>query len=1211
MKRLIEEKDQDLVHWKKKKLNIPKNLPIQDGLGFQNTFDQCLRNILQQDQASFIPLGFNTLLDYSIPLIVKTHGQVTTLLHGLKFTLSIDDVITYNTAATISDHFDFGQSRVFPITAKLTLDVIPLLAIGTKEPTIISQVRCPIVHLHVSTGRTFLDCPVLDDPDYMNQFLPSGAFISNGKIRTLGAIKSRRNNTMILGCKKGLIQLQVRSAPPEKPFRSTSSVNFSINPNVKKSYMEGIISCKIPFATKEIHVGVLAIAFGCKPGEFISLIKESMGKNYDPVIFRPYEISLMYDQSVQQATNQEEAILMISGLFEKDSMNTGMNQLKTELFPHINIGFKDKESMYKAKLTYLVRCTCIIILFAANRIQDTPRDFWRHSSIITPAHFIGGFFRKRFLLHMNKFVNKNLRKSLMKVFKQPLIDTSYIDLQSVYCENRLTSVISSAIASGTWGPKQKGVTNPLNSNNGDGLLGQILKMYSSLATTDSSHTQPRQVQTDSFNYIDALSTPDGEQVGLVFEPAALAYITPDVPYPIHLCHLLESLFKDYLIDIHTSRNHNNNIYHYINNCGILTHYILEEKLDAFVNKFRQHRRNGDFTPFAFLQKFEDRQEIHVICEGGQIVKPVIVADNIWFAKPEMSFNDMLCQGIVEYINPAEEMSLCFVASTFYDFLEYEYNHLSGQKQKITHIELSQATFVNRFVLAVPFLTSIQGARGSYYSQQVKQKCTADLKKMHGSVLTTQLWNSCKPIVTTNTARKVPSNTVGRGFLAVIAYLAYPFNQEDAILVNKASVERGMGTVSTIRHYVSDISTNTITTMSNKNNQIQSIEKFEKPKEALTRQNKDYSTVGLNGLPKPGTYIPGSGIVLAKTRTTKTNHNGIIQTKLTDISTSSRHDEEGIVQNVSRVIVPEGERVTVDVSTKRELKVGDKVSTLYSSKGVIAHLEAQENLPYSLQTGCAPDVIFSPLGAVSRMIMAACLIEGLTGKTVCLAGDLTLGIDHQRFDEGPEKHEAKIRSLLHKYGFASNGSEIYIDGTTGEMIGTKDKETGIVKPIEIFTGIAEMSRLPHIASKKSHARDIGRRDLLTRQPNEGRRYGGGLRNGPMEGAALGAHGASRVFQNRFHQQSDPGKIAVCTKCHLPADVNFQINYTWCRTCSSRNYVVQVPMCHTFWICYQELAAMGILIRIATTDEEFKEIQTNYNFEKTSNDMWMIMSRFQNQ
>ncbi len=1209
---------------------------------FQDLFDLCNRELSYFDPTAYLTRGFNTLLSYHVPTIVKQYGAVTTLIKGLKYTFSIKNVCSYNSVIKPSDCFDFGLSRTIPITGILTVDVVPLLGVDHIPPVVLSSVRAVIAHLPFPTGRSALYHHAHEDANVENEFLPSGTFISHGKPRSLPPVKHMRYNIPLLSIKKDYVMLQIRSIDSEKPFRSSSSLDFVIQKDVTKAQNLGVISCCLPFSTIKVHIGILALAFGCPPPCFIALIRAQMGKLYDEKVFRPYEISMMYDKTILASPAQELATRSISRIFGRDITSTGQNQLKTEVFPHINIAFQDTEGnivdvegMYATKVLFLARCAGLVILLAAGRVSDTPRDYLTYASFVTPAYYIGMLFRILFMAHV-KSIGKTMRKKLTTMFKKTPDKYTFLNLVQLYGEARLSGKLLSAVASGGWPSARKGITLPMNTVNMDGFLEQLLRLSSSLHTTDAAHTNPRHVQHDGYGRICAASTPDGKEVGLVMSIAKYAFITPDLQYPEQLAKLLEFMFKSFLVpiskvlkadfaqsmalsqldtlqrsqqEIPTFGTFMNTHYLYFNNCGIPTHFISDCLVNLFVDEFRDRRRQGDIPNLAFLQKYEQRKELHVICESGQIVRPVIVAENLYRARRGQDFSEMLKLGVVEYLNAAEEQSLCNVAVCFEDFLKHRD---APNAPPITHIELDQVTFVSRAVSQVPFLTSQAGARATYASQQDRQKFAAEMNEARGSVVSARLWYASRALVSTISGDRL-ANECFKAIPVVIAVVASK-SQEDAYEINLAAIQRGLGAAETTRHFTSEAPTKKSSTYR---------EVFGKPdaENTLSRKDVDYGTIDADGFPAMRTCVEPNGVVMGKMRTTcipvmttckkeeKSLNNSSSSSSSSSsassagevskrkkkaaatpkdskfitsthcISITTRPDEKGQVTDVTFGKTPHSERGRVSVTSTRFVEPGDKFTSLHSQKGVSDLFTKPENMMYSLSTGVPVDMIIGPLSVHSRMTMAS-IKEILAGKAVALKGEFQkYGIDYQRFNESSESFIKELCDVLKEAGFRS-GKEKFVNGCTGELI------DGM-----IFSGVMTVFRLIQLAVKKIHGRDIGPLEQIIRQPREGRRFGGGLRFGPMERAAAMAHGAARIVQTRFKQLSDPFKVFICAKCKMIADGNEDTNYSFCRLCQSNEKVFLVSIPFTFLVTLTELMAMGIAVRIALTESDVEKTSSN--------------------
>ncbi len=1159
-----------------------------------NLFQNCVSSLQKQNKTNFIVAGFNALLTSQLQSVCSSYGTITTLINDkLKFVFSVSKLKTYNSPLTNTNCFDYGLTLTVPVTVKLKLEFSILNQPDTN--VVLSKVRTTGFNLIIPTGCILkLYEPQLDDKqDIENQFFPSGAFICNGKLRSLPPVKAMRNSEILLIDKtkgKGFVMCQIRSANWNKPFRTTSSLNLMIDTTNKKSLTEGVVSCSLPHAKNTIHVGALAHALGCNPSSFVNLVKRAIGDLYDPIIFRPYEISFLHDKTINNIKTQEMAMMHISKLFGKNLLSTGVNQVKTEVYSHINIELEESknfEQLHKLKLLFLAKCVGLVILLAAGKIDDTPRDWFRFSNIVTPAHYIGILVRRCFMDHM-KSRQKFLRRTLMKmIIKNPNnVDHKHIDLVKIFGEPKLSSRILSSFASGVWPPQTKGVTMALNLNNFDGIMGQLSRVQSSLSTTDSVNTEPRQVQFDGFGQVCSAFSPDGEVVGLVMELAIYTTITTDLEQPQLLVQLIELLLGKYLINVNTvlgeslnknlqmsldeSRFHDTvtydewlpSYYCFFNNCGVITHFIEEKIVDEFIKSFLHIRRKGLIPAFTFLELYTKRKEIHISNCSGQFARPLIVLENLHLAEPWMDFQTMLHKGIVEYVNPGEEATICTPCISILNL-----------NNKCTHLELAQISFLSPTVASVPFVSSQHGPRASHYAQQVKQRITAERKKQRGYMCHHELAYAFKSLVCTDVSLNFINATFGRDTPCCVVILSSKSNQEDAMEQSQASIDRGLHLSFSTRYYTSDAAT--------VNNSL-SKETFEKPKITLSRKNINYDTLQANGLPLPRTMIPGGGIVIGKTKQNKKQNQQknklIITTR--DISTNTRKDETGSVTHVSKYKTPTGDRVNVGITTTRRSLLGDKFTTRNSGKGVTGEIVSCEDAYFSMETGMVFDLCFASLSISARQVLAS-LFECLAGKVTCLKAKYHLGVIKQHLNGTSNKlTEKQLSELLIECGFSGDNCETIIDPKTGNILEGR-----------AFCGVMDIARLVHIAAKALYTRDLenGPRDPLTRQPSNGRMNDGGCRVGEFESAAISAHGSAHCLQACFNSRSDPHVVYICSECKLIVEGNEDINYIWCRSCQSRTSVCKVNMPQTCLVTLTELLSMGCNVKIAIEKEDIQKYE----------------------
>lgn len=194
------------------------------------------------------------------------------------------------------------------------------------------------------------------------------------------------------------------------------------------------------------------------------------------------------------------------------------------------------------------------------------------------------------------------------------------------------------------------------------------------------------------------------------------------------------------------------------------------------------------------------------------------------------------------------------------------------------------------------------------------------------------------------------------------------------------------------------------------------------------------------------------------------------------------------------------QIQVFVAQMRKVQVGDKLAGRHGNKGVIARILPAEDMPF-MEDGTPVDIILNPLGVPSRMNLGQ-LFETHLGMA---AKALNMKVATPSFQN---LSVDKIKELLEKANYPSDGKQQLYDGRTGEAF----KERTVV-------GNMYMLKLTHMVSDKIHARSTGPYTMVTQQPLGGKAQNGGQRFGEMEVWALEAYGASNTLQEMLTIKSD--------------------------------------------------------------------------------------------
>ncbi|MFH1285948.1 MAG: DNA-directed RNA polymerase subunit B [Candidatus Micrarchaeota archaeon] len=589
---------------------------------------------------------------------------------------------------------------------------------------------------------------------------------------------------------------------------------------------------------------------------------------------------------------------------------------------------------------------------------------------------------------------------------------------------------------------------------------------------------------------------------------------------------------------------------------------FRENGDELVKMLREMRRKNEISSEVNFAYEARTLELNINTDAGRARRPCIAVEKgkskltqemrDKLKRKEISWDDLIKMGVIEYLDAEEEGSHARVASSESE-IGNEHTHVEVDAMSITGVTVSQLPFPEynsspRITMACAMSKQTLGLYAANFNFRMDSRAHF-------------LFYPQRPIARTAPYdhMKLQNKPAGQNFVvAITSYRGY--NMGDGVVINKNAVERGLGRSAFYKTYETE----------ERRYPGGQKDKFEIPQPTVSgyREEEMYSKLGEDGVIVPETEVKTRDVLVGKTSPPRFLEEistfGITEEKKRENSVTVKGGEGGIVDSVMLTESPAGNKlVKVKVRSVRIPECGDKFASRHGQKGVIGLLAPQEDLPFTAD-GVVPDLMINPHAIPSRMT-AGHILEMLGAKAACFTGK---SVDASMFSGDREEG---FKKTLKEHGFESTGKEILYDGVTGVALES-----------EIFIGVIYYQKLHHLVSNKMHVRSRGPVQLLTHQPTEGRAREGGLRFGEMERDCLIGYGASMVIRERLLEESDKTTELVCSKCGSIGVHDYIRNRTYCPLCDSVE-LEPIEMSYAFKLLLEEIKAIGIFPRLMARDK----------------------------
>lgn len=969
-----------------------------------------------------------------------------------------------------------------------------------------------------------------------------------------------------------------------------------------------VIRASLPYTKVDIPIVIIFRALGVVPDRDV----------LEHICFNPDDTAMleMLRPCIEEAfavQDRDTALDFIGRRGQQEKGTRAQRQraafdiLQKEMLPHISVseGFESKKAYF---LGYMIHRLCSAAL---GRRELDDRDHFGKKRLDLAGPLLANLFRILFK-KLTRDVYRHLQKCVETQKEFVLINAIKPGI--------ITNGLKYSLATGNWGDQAKamqaraGVSQVLNRYTFASTLSHLRRTNTPIGR-DGKIAKPRQLHNTHWGYVCPAETPEGQACGLVKNLALMSYISVG-SYSAPVMEFLEEWGledqSEYKLARDATKVFVNGVWMGIHRDAVTLHQNL-----------LQMRRGGQLKHEVSIVRDIRERELRLFTDAGRVCRPLFIvdqatqttrltrqhidrieniADGIETTETGSAWDELLSEGIVEYVD-AEEEETILIAMTHEDLDNAKLYKNQKQvaeaqaqtnleafdpaarikstnwSQHYTHMEIHPSMILGVCASIIPFPDHNQSPRNTYQSAMGKQAMGIYLTnyQLRMDTMANILYYPQSPLATTQSMKYLKFSELPAGQNAIVAILCYSgYNQEDSVIMNQSSVDRGLFRSLYYRAY----------TDTEKMVGMQKVEAFEKPDRNETLRMKQgasdrYSKLDNDGLITPATNVNGDDIIIGKTAPIPADSQELGQRSAThtkrDVSTPMKSTEQGVVDQVMITTNADGLKfVKIRVRSTRVPQIGDKFASRHGQKGTIGITYRQEDMPFTAE-GIVPDIIINPHAIPSRMTIGH-LVECLLSKLATLTGN--------EGDATPftELTVESVSKYLRERGYQSRGLEVMYHGHTGRKLRA-----------QVYFGPTYYQRLKHMVDDKIHARARGPLQILTRQPVEGRSRDGGLRFGEMERDCMISHGIAGFLKERMYESSDAFRLHVCDQCGLMAIANLKKQEFHCTVCRNSTQISQIYIPYAAKVScavivadeqllFQELQAMNVTVRMYSNDDD---------------------------
>ena len=731
---------------------------------------------------------------------------------------------------------------------------------------------------------------------------PGGYFIVNGSEKVVISQDRMVENKPLVFLKKDsssqsyVVQVNSRAY-------DTHSLPQSLTIKLKKG---NIMTIRVPILA-EVNVFAVFRALGVQSDkDIINCITYDNSDKYMTNIVKDSLGECKNEKGIKITTREEAYDFLINKIkviqkVSNTDAETRLEQkklhlndlLKNSFLPHISGNLKYK-AMY---LGYMINR---LIRVSLGRLPIDDRDSYLNKRIDLPGDLMFELFRQQW---------KKMMNDCNKVFTNRTTDQNKpFNIIHHIKPNTVEQGLKASLSTGSW-IRRKGVAQMLQRLTY--LQGISLLRRVDAPSGDASSaklTSPRQLHPSSVGFLCVVQTPEHAKIGLVKHLNLISSITI-------MDRATHDVVNNYVTSIEDMKgldevdpNKLKYMYKVFLNgdwVGILQGIPDEGKPHSpdnipairVYNDLKEKKKIGYFnSEMVSIVIDHDEFELKVYCETGRMYRPIMKVgynneillrkhhiNNISLNKTHTDkitdwgefvskYND-----VIEYIDMEEQAYLMIADKTstvdamqkrMMDSIKYKFTGVSETEivnrynenyfNRYTHCEFHPSILFGEIVVNIPFMDSNQGPRNIFQYSQGRQAMGIYATNYRDRLdISYILYHPQKPVVTTRASKYVFTESLPFGENAIVAIASYTgYNQEDSLIFNQRSVQRGMFRSTSLKKYSSSIS---------KNQNTSQDDVFTKPDpdKVVGIRHGSYDKLNMQGFAPEETVVHNGDILLAK------------------------------------------------------------------------------------------------------------------------------------------------------------------------------------------------------------------------------------------------------------------------------------------------------------------------------------------------------------